>query len=143
MMNEHIFFNVQELHSHKFDTHKFDTHKFDTHKFDTHKFDNDNDKDNFDLDNILIDMNNSPDDDSDIYHDYLEYMNNYNVKSLTNILAYYNINKKKLVKDEMVQLIILFENELTNKNIVYERKRLWKNIIELKNNDYFKKFILF
>ena len=54
-------------------------------------------------------MNNSPDD--DIYRDYLDYMNNYNVKSLTNILGYYNINKNKLVKDEMVQLIILFENE--------------------------------
>ena len=124
MMNEHIFFNVQELHPH--------THKFDPHKLDKH---------NFDLDNLLIDMNNSPDD--DIYRDYLDYMNNYNVKSLTNILGYYNINKNKLVKDEMVQLIILFENEPTNKNIVYQRKRLWKNILELKNNDYFKKFILF
>ena len=124
MMNEHIFFNVQELHPH--------THKFDPHKFDKH---------NFDLDNLLIDMNNSPDD--DIYRDYLDYMNNYNVKSLTNILGYYNINKNKLVKDEMVQLIILFEKEPTNKNIVYQRKRLWKNILELKNNDYFKKFILF
>ena len=36
-----------------------------------------------------------------------------------------------------------FENEPTNKNIVYQRKRLWKNILELKNNEYFKKFILF
>ena len=59
MMNEHIFFNVQELHPHKFDTHKFDN--FD--KLDNHH------KDNFDLDNILIELNNSPDD--DIYHDYL------------------------------------------------------------------------
>ena len=130
MMNEHIFFNVQELHPH---SHKFD--KFDTHKFDTHKFD---------LDNLLIDLNNSPyDEPYDPYNDYLEYMTNYNVKSLTNILGYYNINKNKLVKDEMVQLIILFENEPTNKNIVYQRKRLWKNILELKNNEYFKKFILF
>ena len=137
MMNEHIFFNVQELHQHNFDPHKFDAHKFDPHKSDL-DLDNQN---NFDLGNLLIDMNNSPDD--DIYRDYLDYMNNYNVKSLTNILGYYNINKNKLVKDEMVQLIILFENEPTNKNIVYQRKRLWKNILELKNNDYFKKFILF
>jgi len=125
MMNEHIFFNVQELHSHKLD--KFDTHN-----------------NGFDLDNLLIELNNSSyDDPSEPYNDYLEYMNNYNVKGLTNILGYYNINKNKLVKDEMVQLIILFENEPSNKNIVYQRKRLWKNILELKNNDYFKKFILF
>jgi hypothetical protein len=125
MMNEHIFFNVQELHTH---THKLDN----LDNFDKHN--------HFDLENLLIDLHNSP---YDPYNDYLEYMNNYNVKSLTNILGYYNINKNKLVKDEMVQLIILFENEPTNKNIVYQRKRLWKNIIELKNNDYFKKFILF
>jgi hypothetical protein len=130
-MNEHIFFNVQELHPH---THKLD--KFDKYNSDL-GLDNQN---NFDLDNILIDMNKSSDD--DMYNDYLDYMNNYNVKSLTNILGYYNINKNKLVKDEMVQLIILFENEPTNKNIVYQRKRLWKNLLELKNNDYFKKFIL-
>lgn len=125
MMNEHIFFNIQELHPHKFD--KLDNHK-----------------DDFDLDNALIELNNSSyDEPHDPYNDYLEYMNNYNVKDLVNILGYYNINKNKLVKDEMVQLIILFENEPNNKNIVYQRKRLWKNILELKNNEYFKKFILF
>jgi hypothetical protein len=86
-------------------------------------------------------MNNSPDD--ALYNDYLDYMNNYTVKNLSNILGYYNINKNKLVKDEMVQIIILFENEPSNKNIVYQRKRLWKNILELKNNEYFKKYILF
>jgi hypothetical protein len=118
MMNEHIFFNVKEIQSHNFDPHNFN--------FDPH---------NFNLD--ILDLNNSP------YDDYLEYMNNYTVKNLINILGYYNINKNKLIKDEMVQLIILFENEQTNKTIVYQRKRLWKNILELKNNDYFKKFILF
>jgi hypothetical protein len=131
MMNEHICFNIQELHTH--------THKLDTHKLDTHN------NNNIDLDNLLIELNNSSYDYSpdDTYNDYLEYMTNYNVKNLTNILGYYNINKNKLVKDEMVQLIILFENEPSNKKIVYQRKRLWNNIIELKNNDYFKKFILF
>ena len=127
MMNEHSCFNIQELHTHNLD--KFQQHdKFDDfadfHKFNEH-------------DNLLIDMNRTP------YDDYVEYMTNYNVKALTNILGYYNINKNKLVKDEMVQLIIFFENEPANKTIVYQRKRLWKNILELKNNEYFKKFILF
>ena len=121
MMNEHICFNIQELHTHNLD--KFQ-HEHDFHKFNEH-------------DNLLIDLNRTP------YDDYVEYMTNYNVKALTNILGYYNINKNKLVKDEMVQLIIFFENEPANKTIVYQRKRLWKNILELKNNEYFKKFILF
>ena len=37
MMNEHICFNIQELHPHTLDTHKLDTHN-----------------NGFDLDNILI-----------------------------------------------------------------------------------------
>jgi len=122
MMNEHICFNIQELHTHNLD--KLQQEQDDFHKF-------------ADFDNLLIDMNRTP------YDDYVEYMTNYNVKALTNILGYYNINKNKLVKDEMVQLIIFFENEPANKTIVYQRKRLWKNILELKNNEYFKKFILF
>ena len=124
MMNEHICFNIQELHTNNLD--KLQQHQ-DFHKFDD--FD--------EHDNLLIDLNRTP------YDDYVEYMTNYNVKGLTNILGYYNINKNKLVKDEMVQLIIFFENEPANKTIVYQRKRLWKNILELKNNEYFKKFILF
>ena len=121
MMNEHICFNIQELHTHNLDKLQ---QEHDFHNFDEH-------------DNLLIDLNRTP------YDDYVEYMTNYNVKALTNILGYYNINKNKLVKDEMVQLIIFFENEPANKTIVYQRKRLWKNILELKNNEYFKKFILF
>jgi len=122
MMNEHICFNIQELH---------------THNLDKLQQEQDDFADFADFDNLLIDMNRTP------YDDYVEYMTNYNVKALTNILGYYNINKNKLVKDEMVQLIIFFENEPANKTIVYQRKRLWKNILELKNNEYFKKFILF
>ena len=124
MMNEHICFNIQELHTHNLDKLQ-QQDKFDDFA------------DFADFDNLLIDMNRTP------YDDYVEYMTNYNVKALTNILGYYNINKNKLVKDEMVQLIIFFENEPANKTIVYQRKRLWKNILELKNNEYFKKFILF
>ena len=127
MMNEHIFFNVKELHTSRMDL------DLDNLLIDMNKSQLDMNKSQLDLDNSIYDP----------YHGYLEYMNNYTVKNLTNILGYYNINKNKLVKDEMVQLIILFENEPTNKNIVDQRKRLWKNILELKNNEYFKKFILF
>ena len=96
MMNEHIFFNVQELHPH---THKLD--KFDKYKSDL-GLDNQN---NFDLDNLLIDMNNSPDD--DIYHHYLDYMNNYNVKSLTQLMVKQDMLMMKLVIDIRCQQMIM------------------------------------
>ena len=73
----------------------------------------------------------------------------YSVRSLTQILEYYNINKyninnkKKLVKDEIVQLLVLFEADIDNKILVKKRRRLWNNINELQNEPFFKKFIMF
>jgi len=79
---------------------------------------------------------------------YTLYMS-YSVKSLTQVLEYYNINKyninnkKKLVKDEIVQILILFEADKCNKYLVKNRRRLWHNINELQNDSFFKKFIMF
>lgn len=73
----------------------------------------------------------------------------YSVRSLSQILEFYNItkyninNKKKLVKDEIIQLLVLFEQDTSNKYLVNKRRRLWNNIDELKNDAYFKKFIMF
>ena len=71
----------------------------------------------------------------------------YSVKSLTQIMNYYDIikhninNKKKLVKDEMIQLLIIFELDHANMYIVNKRRRLWRNMNELNNDKYFKSFI--
>lgn len=79
---------------------------------------------------------------------YTLYMS-YSVKSLTQVLEYYNIhkyninNKKKLVKDEIVQILVLFETDKCNKDLVKKRRRLWDNINELQNEPFFKKFIMF
>jgi len=73
----------------------------------------------------------------------------YSVKSLTQILDYYNINKyninnkKKLVKDEIIQILIIFETDINNKDLVIKRRRLWYNISELQNDPFFKNFIMF
>jgi hypothetical protein len=71
----------------------------------------------------------------------------YSVKSLIQIMNYYDINKhninnkKKLVKDEMIQLLIIFELDYANMYIVNKRRRLWRNMNELNNDKYFKTFI--
>jgi hypothetical protein len=73
----------------------------------------------------------------------IDYMNNYTVKSLGQIMDYYELNKKNLKKNEIVQSIVYFEIEPTNKPIVEKRIRLWENIRELKNDKYFGKYIFF
>jgi len=69
---------------------------------------------------------------------------NYSVSYLNSILEFYNIkkNKKKMKKQDIIDTIVDFETNLNNKTIVSKRIRLFANFIELKNNDFFNKFII-
>ena len=73
----------------------------------------------------------------------LEYTTNYTVKQLSQILDYYEISKRKLRKDEMVQILVMFETDAQNASLVSRRKRLWANAQELREDPYFAKFIVF
>jgi hypothetical protein len=73
---------------------------------------------------------------------YTLYMT-YSVKSLLQIMNYYNIQKKRLLKEEIILLLINFELDFMNEEIVLKRIRLWENITELSQDNYFKSFITF
>ena len=73
----------------------------------------------------------------------IDYSQNYNIKKLTHIAKYYNLNIKKNKKEEIIDNIIQFENNPENSIAVYNRKRLWYYLNELKNDNYFSKFIIF
>jgi hypothetical protein len=99
-----------------------------------------------DVDEILSQVNLQDEDtefDDDIVVLQIEYETNYTNKDLGYILDYYGINKSKMKKDEMIQNIIIFEKNPENSLIVYRRKELWYYVQELKDDTYFKKFILF
>ena len=82
-------------------------------------------------------------DQDNIMAQHIDYFENYTVKMLQHIANYYKIPKTKLKKEELIQLIIQFENQDENSEEVYNRKRLWHYINELKNDSYFSKFVLF
>ena len=71
------------------------------------------------------------------------YKNSCTVRDLQQILQYYGIPKKNMVKDEMLQCLLLYEMERENREIVLRRVRLWRNIRELKADAYFAKYISF
>ena len=73
----------------------------------------------------------------------IEYNTNYTVKSLGQILDYYEISKRKLRKDEMVQMLIMFEEDPENMEIVEKRKRMWSYVDEFKEDKYFAKYMIF
>lgn len=72
-----------------------------------------------------------------------DYLDNYTLKPLHHIASYYKLQKTKVNKEQLVQNIIEYENNPENAEIVYNRKRLWYFIHELKDDDYFSKFVLF
>lgn len=74
---------------------------------------------------------------------HIDYFENYTLKMLHHIANYYEIPKKRLKKEELIELIIQFENKPENSLQVYNRKRCWHYIHELKNDSYFGKYVSF
>jgi hypothetical protein len=96
------------------------------------------------------DMYYDSDDMGDNLHDFmddyiaveLDYKTNYNKKELERIADYYEISKRKKKKDELIEDIVLFEKESTNIVKVYQRKKMWKYIKEIKKDKYLKQFLI-
>jgi hypothetical protein len=106
---------------------------------------------NFSLNEIEINKEEAPDltyflgyeDNYDIEYLQLYYNTNFNIKGLTQILQYYGLQKNKMVKEEIIQILLFFETDPANREVVQRRLRLWQNIKELKADAYFSKYILF
>ena len=74
----------------------------------------------------------------------VDYNENNTCKQLQRICDYYSIkiNKTKNKKTDIINFILLFENDPTNKSIVAKRRILWNYIAELEKDRFMKKFIL-
>ena len=72
----------------------------------------------------------------------LDYQTNYIKKELERIADYYEISKRKKRKDELVEVILLFEKDPVNIQKVYQRKKLWKYMEEIKKDKYLRQFLI-
>ena len=72
----------------------------------------------------------------------LDYQTNYIKKDLERIADYYEISKRKKRKDELVEVIVLFEKDPVNIQKVYQRKKLWKYMEEIKKDKYLRQFLI-
>jgi hypothetical protein len=70
-----------------------------------------------------------------------DYEMNYTMKQLKHIAAYYGI-KNKTRKADMIQDIMLYETDAANCESVARRKRMFYYMDALKNDEYFKSFIM-
>lgn len=69
------------------------------------------------------------------------YEMNYNIKQIRHIAGYYGI-KCRSRKADMIQDIVAFETDASNLDTVAQRKRLFYYMDALKNDDYFKSYVM-
>lgn len=74
------------------------------------------------------------------------YTSNYTVKQMLLICNYYNLSKNhklhKLKKDDLANLLISFESDKDNSEIVNMRLTCWFFMNELKKDKFMKKYIV-
>ena len=82
----------------------------------------------------------------DVFVEIKNYDLNYTLKQLLFICDYYNISKgvklNKMKKQDIIEQIIIFENDVSNFNLVTKRKQLWYFMDELKSDKFMKKYII-
>jgi hypothetical protein len=76
----------------------------------------------------------------------INYNENFTVKELLVICEYYGFLKEiktnKCNKEQIIEILVNFENDPINNDIVFKRQNLWFYINELKNDKFMKKFVL-
>jgi tRNA(Ile)-lysidine synthase TilS/MesJ len=76
----------------------------------------------------------------------INYNENCTVKELLVICEYYGFLKEiktnKCNKEQIIEILVNFENDPINNDIVFKRQNLWFYINELKNDKFMKKYIL-
>jgi hypothetical protein len=65
------------------------------------------------------------------------------MNDLKKIADYYEINYRKLKKDELIQEIVIYESDPSNSNTYMKRLQAWYWLKELKEDPKLKQFILF
>ena len=72
----------------------------------------------------------------------LDYHTNYIKKELERIADYYEISKRKKKKDQLIEDIVIFEKDPVNIEKVYQRKKLWGYIEEIRKDKYLRQFLI-
>jgi hypothetical protein len=95
------------------------------------------------LDEFEIEGNNL---NQDMFPYLINYNENYTVKELLLICDYYGITKEfklnKCNKEQIIDMLVNFEANPLNCDIISKRKNMWFYINELKNDKFMKKYVL-
>lgn len=126
-------------------TYEFKDENFDENSCELEKLLNDFEQMNYINTSLYSNVNNSIEQD-EMYTEMVNYDMNYTVKQLLVICEYYGLLKdvktNKMKKQDVIEQILLFENNIDNYEVVIKRKEMWYYINELKNDKMMKKFVI-
>jgi len=106
----------------------------------------DNINDNYDFTKLLDEYDNKITNEEINEVLFFEYKINYTIKELLLICEYYGIAKdlraNKCNKEEIIIILVNFENNQVNNTIVLKRRNMWYYMSQLKNDKFMKKYVL-
>jgi hypothetical protein len=110
------------------------------------EIENDNTNNIFNIEQMMNEIeSNELNDELTIPH-MINYQDNFTVKELLLICEYYGFSKElknnKCNKEEIIQVLVSFESNPINSDIVFKRQNMWFYINELKYDKFMKKFVL-
>ena len=104
------------------------------------------DKEEINIEELMAEMENTELNDELTIPKMINYNENYTVKELLLICDYYGFAKElknnKYNKEEIINVLVHFENEPLNNNIFMRRQSMWYYINELKKDKFMKKYVL-
>ena len=102
-------------------------------------------KEEINIEEFMAEMENELDDDLAVPK-MINYHENFTVKELLLICDYYGFAKElknnKFNKDQIIEILVVFESDLNNSDVVLKRQNMWFYMSELKNDKFMKKFLL-
>lgn len=98
------------------------------------------------IENIIAEIYNSELNDSLTVSKMVNYHENFTVKELLIICDYYGFSKElkhsKCNKEQIIAILVSFESDTNNSDIVFKRQNMWFYMNELKNDKIMKKYVL-
>ena len=73
----------------------------------------------------------------------MHYALNHTIKSLRRIAEYYGMSFKRKKKAQLIELIVAFESDKQNAQLVLRRRILWSLIGVIQGDKYLNKYIMF
>lgn len=95
---------------------------------------------------LMAEIDNSELNNDLVFPKMLNYNENFTVKELLLICDYYGFAKElknsKCNKEQIIDILVSFESDPINDDIVNKRQTLWFYIGQLKNDKFMKKYVL-